>query len=640
MGLPQGSLDTTEVSDFLWDRSEGGVTVSWRTAAPTAYRAEVQWFLQGQPVGLPLVVDGSTLGTEHGFIASAPDPEAEGWCFIAPAGDTAWFEPVSRVFPPFGWSDTLQTVELLEAGSQQSAINDAEVGVTTIGGSEVEPNDNPEDATPVTQGLYYAYHDYVLDPDWFVFDASARKIVRIDVDRPFTPKPDERPYLTIWVFKPGEDPSELVLVDQGGIIGGADAWMDFSLYEDVRLFLRIQELTPYYLGPYTLTLTFLDNLDAGDPDSLEAPRHLEPGAPPVAWYQQDRLDHDYFAVSIPPGPPDQIVELEFSTTPHGVGLLMSYPGDAYPPYGIRLVGSQFSAGFKAPVSGLYRFQVRGDAYHPRPDSPSYVSPNYVSALVLPNPDRYEPNDVLPSAAPWPGADAIEAYFQWVKDLDWYSFHLAKDQTVTVNVTPKFPFFGYLSIHYKLGSYWDYRYWRVTWLPANFKAPADTDYYLRIDQRVQYYHDYFGSSAREPYTLELAGLSAAVPTLTAPAGSALTSPLDVVVTWTLDPGGVVVQQAYQVQIARDPTFAQIVFDSQAVASADMRCAVGGLEVGDYYPGSGFRRLPVVGPAGAGHTCSGRVWSGLCRARSSITPLTLDRTPSRRLSARLQRTARSR
>jgi hypothetical protein len=278
---------------------------------------------------------------------------------------------------------------------------------------------------------------------------------------------------------------------------------------------------------------------------------------------------------------------------------MSYPGDAYPPYGIRLVGSQFSAGFKAPVSGLYRFQVRGDAYHPRPDSPSYVSPNYVSALVLPNPDGYEPNDVLPSAAPWPGADAIEAYFQWVKDLDWYSFHLAKDQTVTVNVTPKFPFFGYLSIHYKLGSYWDYRYWRVTWLPASFKAPADTDYYLRIDQRVQYYHDYFGSSAREPYTLELAGLSAAVPALTAPADSALTSPLDVVVTWTLDPGGVVVQQAYQVQIARDPTFAQIVFDSQAVASADMRCAVGGLEVGDYYA-----RVRVQTSSGS--------WSGWSRA----------------------------
>jgi len=225
----------------------------------------------------------------------------------------------------------------------------------------------------------------------------------------------------------------------------------------------------------------------------------------------------------------------------------------------------------------------------------------VSAFVLPNPDGYEPNDVLSSAAPWPGADALQAYFQWVKDRDWYSFRLTKGQTVTIDVTPKFPFFGYVSVHYRLGSSWCFAYWPAASLPADFKAPADGDYYLLINQRKRYYHDYFGSSAREPYTLELAGLGAAAPTLTTPADGALASPLDAVVTWTFDPGDGVLQQAYQVQIARDPTFDEIVFDSQAVTSPDMRCAVGRLEVGDYYV-----RVRV-------QTSSG-TWSGWSRAHA--------------------------
>lgn len=592
-GVPQGSLDETDVSEFLWNRSESGVTVSWRTSAPTSYRAEIQWFLEGEPVGPPTVVDGNTPATEHRFSVNAPDPEAEGWCFIGPVGETAWFEPVSCIFPPFGWSDTVEVSEPWEASAEHPTTDGAQMGVTAMGNSEVEPNDSPEDATPIAPGLYHASHDYVLDPDWFVFDAFARKVVRIAVDRPFSPEPDEESYLVIEVFKPGEDSSELVRVEWRAFIGMADGWMDFSLYEDVQLFLRIQEQTPYYVGPYTLTLTFLDNLDVQEPDSLEAPRHLEPGAPPVPWYQQDYWDHDYFAVSVPPGPPDQIVELEFSTDPRGIILAMFYPEDAYPPYKIRFLGSQFSAGFKALVSGLYRFRVRGGRCP--------QSPYYVSAFVLPNPDTYEPNDVLSSAAAWPAADALQAYFQWVKDRDWYSFRLGKDQTVTINVTPKFPFFGYVSVHYRLGSSWRFARWRVASLPAKFKAPVEGEYYLLINQRRRYLNAYFGSSAREPYTLELAGLGAFAPTLTTPADSALVSPLDVVVTWTFDSGDGVLQQAYQVQIARDPAFDEIVYDSQAVTSADLRCAVGRLEIGDYYV-----RARV-------QTSSG-TWSGWSRAHA--------------------------
>ncbi|HCJ11083.1 MAG TPA: hypothetical protein DHW14_07960 [Clostridiales bacterium] len=569
------------------------MTVSWRTSVPTSYRAEIQWFLEGEPVGPATVVDGSMLATEHRFSVDAPDPEAEGSCFIGPVGETAWFEPVSCVFPPYGWRDAVEVSEPWEASAEHPATDGAEMGATTMGDSEVEPNDSPEDATPIAPGLCHASHDYVRDPDWFVFDAFARKVVRIAVDRPFSPKPDEESYLVIEVFKPGDDSSELVRVEWRAFVGMGDGWMDFSLYEDVRLFLRIQEQTPYYVGPYTLSLTFLDNLDMQEPDSLEAPRLLEPGAPPVPWYQQDYFDLDYFAVSVPPGPADQIVELEFSTSPGGICLAMFYPEDAYPPYGIRLVGSEFSAGFKAPVSGLYRFEVRGDRCP--------QSPYYVSAFVLPNPDTYEPNDVLSSAASWPAADALQAYFQWVKDRDWYSFRLVKDQTVTINVTPKFPFFGYVSVHYRLGSSWRFARWRAASLPAKFKAPADGEYYLLINQRKRYYHDYFGSSAREPYTLELAGLGALAPTLATPADGALVSPLDVVVTWTFDPGDGVLQQAYQVQIARDPAFDEIVYDSQAATSADMRCAVGRLEVGDYYV-----RVRV-------QTSSG-TWSGWSRAHA--------------------------
>jgi hypothetical protein len=593
--------DFCGATDLVSQRTPESVFVSWRTPVPTGYQATIQWFLGEEALGGPVTIEDTELSTDHTFSLLAPTADAWAEGCIAPAGSTPWFEPLTFSFPPLATA----------SGFPAEAAGGADLASPLVAGAlEVEPNDTYDLATPIPPGqTVFGSHNYLLDPDWYVIGVPARTTVKISFTRPITTYSAS---LTLDSYKDAADGSSpptlfwpLLSTTYG--TGENNVSTDYTLYEDTRLYIFIQEQTDYYLGPYELTVDFFPVLDPDEPDSFDSPRLLVPGAPPTIWFTEDRVDHDCFAVEVPPPLPggvEKIISLQFTADPWGSGVYFAAyrPGTTTPEWEFIVQGEAFEAGIPAPVGGLYRFDMSGRA-RSQP-----LIPLTVRASVVDQPDPYEPNETRPAAVLWPSdGDTLQAYIQWLKDRDWYKFPMVAGQTTTITATA-LPPYATLSLVYQYAGY----YRSLSWVPGPygqypagmpFKAPGDGWYYLGVipSSNPWWQPKYRGSSATLPYTLRVTGLGSPSPSITSPAEDAFVSPLAVSLAWSHEPPDGSIQGAYELEIGADASFGQLVFDSGVVESSS-HCCLADL------PSCGvmFARVKVRSALGT--------WSPWSRARS--------------------------
>jgi len=521
------AADACGATDLVSQRTPECIFASWRTSVPTGYQATIQWFLGEAHLGGPATIEDTELSTDHSFSLPAP-AEAAGGADLA---------------------------SLLVAGAL-----------------EVEPNDTYDLASPIPPGqTVFGSHNYLLDPDWYVIDVPARTTVKISFARPPTTYNSS---LTLDSYKGAADGSSPpTLFWPSGVHGGGDMWTDYTLYQDTRLYIFIQEQTDLYLGPYELTVDFFPVLDADEPDSFDSPRLLVPGAPPTIWFAQDGSDYDYFAVEIPPPLPggvEKIISLQFTADPWGSGVYFAAyrPGTTTPEWEFIVQGEEFEAGIPAPVGGLYRFGMSGRA-RSQP-----LIPLTVRATVVDQPDPYEPNETRPAAVLWPSeGDTIQAYIQWLKDRDWYKFPMVAGQTTTITATA-LPPYATLSLVYQYAGY----YRSLSWVPGQypagmpFKAPVEGWYYLGVipSSDPWWQPKYRGASATLPYTLRVTGLGSLSPSITSPAEDAFLSPTAVSLAWSYEPPDGSLQGAYELEVGADTSFGELVFDSGVVESSNESC----------------------------------------------------------------------
>lgn len=463
--------DSRGATDLVSQRTPECVFVSWRTSVPTGYQATIQWFLGEEALGFPA--------------------EAAGGADLA---------------------------SLLVAGAL-----------------EVEPNDTYDLATPIPPGqTVFGSHNYPLDLDWYVIDVP-RTVVKISYTQHSLHYVGHRTSLAVYSYKgaaDGSSPPTLFLpMTIYGLGSGQHAYTtDYTLYEDTRLYISIQEQTGSNPGSYELTLDFFPVLDPDEPDSFDSSRLLVPGAPPTIWFQEDGHDHDYFAVEVPPPLPggvEKIISLQFTADPWGYGVYFAVyrPGTTTLEWESVVGGEEFEAGIPAPVGGLYRFEMSGRA------SSQPLIPLTVRASVVDQPDPYEPNETRPAAVLWPSdGDTLQAYIQWLKDHDWYKFPMVEGQTTTITATG-LPLYATVSLRYECAGYYRGPSWYPPLYPAGMPFKAAT----------------------LPYTLRVTGLG---------------SPSQL--TWSYEPPDGSIQGAYELEIGADASFGQLVFDSGVVESSSQSC----------------------------------------------------------------------
>lgn len=593
--------DACGATDLVSQRTPEGIFVSWRTPVPTGYQATIQWFLGEEALGGPVTIEDTELSTDHSF--SLPAPAADAWAegCIAPAGSTPWFEPLTFSFPPLATA----------SGFLAEAAGGADLASPLVAGAlEVEPNDTYDLATPIPPGqTVFGSQNYPLDLDWYVIDVP-RTVVKISYTQHSLHHVGHWTSLAVYSYKgaaDGSSPPTLFSPMRIYGFGSGQSATDYTLYEDTRLYISIQEQTGSYPGSYELTLDFFPVLDPDEPDSFDSPRLLVPGAPPTIWFQEDGRDHDYFAVEVPPPLPggvEKIISLQFTADPWGYGVYFAVyrPGTTTLEWESVVGGEAFEAGIPAPVGGLYRFAMMGRAWS------QPLIPLTVRASVVDQPDPYEPNETRPAAVLWPSdGDTLQAYIQWLKDRDWYKFPMVAGQTTTITATG-LPLYATVSLRYEYAGYYRGQSWYPPLYPAGmpFKAPVDGWYYLGViprssDIHWQWQTTYYGSSATLPYTLRVTGLGSPSPSITSPAEDAFVSPLAVSLAWSHEPPDGSLQGAYELEIGADASFGQLVFDSGVVESSSQSCLAD-------LPSCGvmFARVKVRSTLGT--------WSPWSRARS--------------------------
>lgn len=477
---------------------------------------------------------------------SAPYPAATAWGYIVSSGSAVPIAPFSFAVPPYTEPDA--SLSSSEGAPEPVSPDPTELASGADGGVviealpsfvEVEPNDSPQQANPISPGLWTGSHGVFPDPDWYTADVPAGKVVRLDFSRAAIGGIDaQHPavvLLEVYKWNPGS-PLTLLCRRSFGPWAGT---LDFSLYESLHMLVRVQEQYDYYHGDYTLDFSVNDNPDAVEPDSASRPRYLVPEGSPVTGYLQDSYDTDYFSLLVPGSVGGKILELEFDLP---ISAVLDYGYDS-----LWLTGPQCSAGYLSPPTGTYPLRLGTGGL------PGGLEAYTIRTYATPNPDRNEPNDSYWSATAWPaGTDTVQGYLQWINDQDYFSVYLAEGKTISMSISDLY-FIGPVTIMWQTGG----RTYSRDLRSGPFTAPVSGRYAVGVGARPLA-GGFTMSCAHRPYTLRLRGLCLAAPTLIAPAQDAFVAPQGLVVSWTYE-YGTGTQAGYEVQVAAEPTFASPILD---------------------------------------------------------------------------------
>ncbi len=561
-GSPEPA-EVGEITGFASTRNGTVIELTWSTECPTLGDVYIRWLTPGGGWSEGQLCRDSALTTDHHLEITAPSAEAFGMGSIIASEAEVFFEPYTFIVPADGFAR--HQAPAAAVGRPPATLDSATI---LSGGAEQEPNDTSDQANPIAPGVWTGYHFGPTDKDWYTFEAPPGTVIRVELDRDFQ--------VIVAPFNLNLYNADLEPIIEDRLSGGGDSY-SYCAYEGGTFYVCTWD--EGWVGPYTLTITLTENPDSLDPDSPDHMRRLVTDGEPTIGYFQDGFDRDYFVVEVPPARVGEILELHLATA--GLEDMEVEAYDFTPQYSEWGLGPLASFGDVTDHAGDYRFAAT-DYWD------SGVDARYeATAYIAPNPDPYEPNDAIAQATPWPTQySQLQAYMQVVDDLDFYSIELVQGQTLDAYCTEERED-AYLTctpeIWWWTGTKW--RYFIFVYTNVNFTVPFTGTYYFRI-------RPFVGSCIHQPYTLALEGLDLpeppppppppvlAPPVITRPLWPNLVDPRGWKVGWDYDPTPAM-QAAFQVQIALDASFREVVDDSGEVIDSTTFYEPGVYECGNYY-----------------------------------------------------------